>query len=1186
MINPLLLLPGLPTLHRFRAFLHRLGAVPEMVGAVPLSVFRDVNLPRIEVVPPVNSPPPGQVDEVWLAGALAACERANLADTCGLVLNLCARLRPHPAWTLVVFWLLEGMTAKLGDTGGVVPGKVICELGDLYCQAGRLTDGLALIERGGRLLGPADPAHARAYKLRELVWLARFRPDEGVRECLRNLSQSGADPVAIEAGLALLGLEHCPPDDTDALVRGSLAIDGLLHKADKIDLAPAIRTRLRALADHLVAETFAGSPLRHVRGRARSRLEQAVHRYREAGDPAGAARALDALGCVCSTLGDHTAARTSFEVSISLEQQLRSFWGLGSALSGLANLFVRTGSPLVALPLYEADVLLLRQLGGMEQRIAGNLRRHLTALLLPSQNPFTNSIPDGNVLSQALRILAEYGSVLGSAGGQGNGPDPHWLMLHGAWQRVAARAATSPELRNDLLASGHDLLERSRGCFHAAGQAEDGARAAVYQAHLLLDRASIGTQRTCDRSWAWHLLEEAEPILWDGTDRTYLELVWAWWHQGAGSPHLVQRHLAAARRAAELNGSQAQVIEVDARLGVHFLGPTGEQNADLVLLPGQPLPVEFRTLDWRGRPLSGYALHASALPLEASDTELRVSPAQSLTNLQGKAVFTLEASGPGTFDLFAGDAQMVHGARVKLHARGCILDDTGLSPPLSGEDRVLLLQLFGPGYTKLKVAREVGGGRSGARVLLVEPFRTDGAGGELKGQVGIVKVGGRWAIRDEWQRHESWVKDILPVNVARCERRLGWGARGALRTGLAGGQDPFRVRELCDWLIGASPFDAHLLLERILVADLAPCWYANGAQREPPRPLAQLYGPMVAPLLTVSDTDPPRGLLARPPAGPFVRPLDALLPRSGRNFAAGDEISLEGLSVVAFQPWGSGWEYELRLPEAPLRVVFRTPLAPEWIDRDGNPEHLLRLDRRWSLRGRVEWVLHDRLLTTLQRCVAEYTTLYPGEKVSLSPDGGRLSVGGREVRVAISHLHGLLERSFPAQRSVIHGDLHGRNVLVGPNGQPFYIDFARTGPGPTLFDFLKFEVYLWHDVFAGWPGGNPPAECSLAAVLTLLEEFSSSDARRRFPSPYALLPTSPSRGDWPGCFRQCLTTLRSAARPYIAAADESDYFLPLCLYTSLMLRWCDPGQATDRRQAARQGVIHALVAGSLLDVIG
>ena len=225
----------------------------------------------------------------------------------------------------------------------------------------------------------------------------------------------------------------------------------------------------------------------------------------------------------------------------------------------------------------------------------------------------------------------------------------------------------------------------------------------------------------------------------------------------------------------------------------------------------------------------------------------------------------------------------------------------------------------------------------------------------------------------------------------------------------------------------------------------------------------------------------------------------------------------------------------------------------------------------------------------MRACCAVFTQTHPEESVTLSADEQFLLVQTPEVSRRLpnplDHLARLAATALPCNWSVIHGDLHGRNILVGPQGQPFYIDFARTGYGPTMFDFLKFEAYLWHESFAGWPHGEPPAECNLTQAVSLLEEFSSADPARHFPSPYARRDAD-SQAAWPALFRQCLATLRSAARPHIVDPGGRDYFLPLALYTGLMLRWCDPSRTGDeaqQRRLARQGVIHALASASLLD---
>ncbi len=56
---------------------------------------------------------------------------------------------------------------------------------------------------------------------------------------------------------------------------------------------------------------------------------------------------------------------------------------------------------------------------------------------------------------------------------------------------------------------------------------------------------------------------------------------------------------------------------------------------------------------------------------------------------------------------------------------------------------------------------------------------------------------------------------------------------------------------------------------------------------------------------------------------------------------------------------------------------------------------------------------------------------------------------------------GLLPRlmNLQARFSLIHGDLHPRNVLLGRD-DVWLIDFGKTGVGPTLADFAQLEVFL------------------------------------------------------------------------------------------------------------------------------
>ena len=184
-------------------------------------------------------------------------------------------------------------------------------------------------------------------------------------------------------------------------------------------------------------------------------------------------------------------------------------------------------------------------------------------------------------------------------------------------------------------------------------------------------------------------------------------------------------------------------------------------------------------------------------------------------------------------------------------------------------------------------------------------------------------------------------------------------------------------------------------------------------------------------------------------------------------------------------------------------------------------------------------------------------------------------------------LHGFLDQDLYHRCSIIHGDLHSRNVIVSPRGTPYYIDFSETGIGPTLFDFIKHEVALWD-----WNLADPPPRtprCPLADAVSLMQELTGPG--KQFPAPFkvpAFLETRGDRHGWLGKFYQCIVTLRSLAKQHIALPDEEpavDYFTPLCMYAALVLRWCDPREVESSQEQAlraRRGVFATMLSGMLL----
>jgi hypothetical protein len=66
----------------------------------------------------------------------------------------------------------------------------------------------------------------------------------------------------------------------------------------------------------------------------------------------------------------------------------------------------------------------------------------------------------------------------------------------------------------------------------------------------------------------------------------------------------------------------------------------------------------------------------------------------------------------------------------------------------------------------------------------------------------------------------------------------------------------------------------------------------------------------------------------------------------------------------------------------------------------------------------------------------------------------------------LPRLPSLLNENVAGSLSTIHGDLNLENVLVGPGGFVWLIDFAQTRDGHTLYDFAHLEAEIIAHVIA------------------------------------------------------------------------------------------------------------------------
>jgi hypothetical protein len=99
---------------------------------------------------------------------------------------------------------------------------------------------------------------------------------------------------------------------------------------------------------------------------------------------------------------------------------------------------------------------------------------------------------------------------------------------------------------------------------------------------------------------------------------------------------------------------------------------------------------------------------------------------------------------------------------------------------------------------------------------------------------------------------------------------------------------------------------------------------------------------------------------------------------------------------------------------------------------------------------------------------------------------------------AFARLPGWLNETVPGSRSTIHGDLNLENVLLGPGGMVWLIDFAQTRDGHTLLDFAHLYAELIAHILA--PQIPEPAELiallqapsgDLGALLQAVEDMAA-----------------------------------------------------------------------------------------------
>lgn len=381
------------------------------------------------------------------------------------------------------------------------------------------------------------------------------------------------------------------------------------------------------------------------------------------------------------------------------------------------------------------------------------------------------------------------------------------------------------------------------------------------------------------------------------------------------------------------------------------------------------------------------------------------------------------------------------------------------SIPLSEREKDLLRILFAP-YTHLALDAEFRAGFGGARAFLALPSRPDGPDAYT-----VVKLGDAEAILEEANRYDSFVADKLPPITARIQGRPAvLGPQAALRYTFIGGEAGHgRNCSLHEFALTHSAREVADLLEKKLLAIFGPLWWL---QRNDYHFLLWEEYDRLLPLHTVLD-----------PTSDDVassRSLNGESPVEG-TFQMGETLRLENFIIteVDSRGWltlaghdpagGPGWRIRLNLPTDEL--AHYTPQQRLDSTLGTVVEH-----RRWGLAEGAR-----------------------GAFPNFEPAGEGFEVEGRELPNPLPLLDDLLCQRIFSFRSVIHGDLNLENVLIGPGGLLWLIDFAWVRKGHTLLDFCWLETQFVAHVIA--PRFHR-AKQGPAAFLPVLDWLENYDLRQ------------------------------------------------------------------------------------------
>lgn len=356
---------------------------------------------------------------------------------------------------------------------------------------------------------------------------------------------------------------------------------------------------------------------------------------------------------------------------------------------------------------------------------------------------------------------------------------------------------------------------------------------------------------------------------------------------------------------------------------------------------------------------------------------------------------------------------------------------------LDAAEEEVLQQMF-RGYERVVIDRMLHGGYTSAKVLVASPYRADG---HANASV-VVKLDDRQAILYEKMRYDSFVRDTLPPATARVlDNPIApdKSMLGGLKYTFIRDRDAPGPVDLADFGHEHGPEALADLLQNSLYRVFGETWWSQ-------RHLYQFgvwqeYEMVLPPSLVVEVVPGVQQARRRlTPLGQWSR--------RGR-FSEGEIVSLEGFTVEDFYPSrqgiqltsGSGPDAQNRAGKIEVRGI---PYPAKKFYRGAVVDQII---------GQVRFTRDDLLREQVLHLEPDFDVdadwLPPNPAIPF------------QLPNPIKRYLNILQRRMSGSLSTIHGDLHLHNVLVGPGGNAWLIDFAQTREGHTLFDWAVLETSLY-----------------------------------------------------------------------------------------------------------------------------